>query len=140
MFHGSHYIGTDMLAHFEEGETWSKVFGPFFVYLNSTTDLSKAYKLWTDAKKQVNYEPKNNTNKLVHLFRMLFPVYLLIYLFCSQIYPRGCLKNRCGHIILSCRPIILLLKRGDQFWGDYSSKTGYNATSSPHLKYIVRIL
>ncbi|KAI3466562.1 hypothetical protein Pfo_023225 [Paulownia fortunei] len=52
MFHGSHYIGNDMIAHFEEDETWRKVFGPFFVYLNSTTDVSKAYNLWLDAKKQ----------------------------------------------------------------------------------------
>ncbi|PIN22367.1 Rhamnogalacturonan endolyase [Handroanthus impetiginosus] len=52
MFHGSHYIGNDMIAHFEEGETWRKVFGPFFVYLNATTDVSKAYYLWLDAKNQ----------------------------------------------------------------------------------------
>ncbi|KAL0321126.1 UNVERIFIED_CONTAM: hypothetical protein Sradi_5374100 [Sesamum radiatum] len=52
MFHGSHYIGNDMVAHFEEGETWRKVFGPFFVYLNATTDASKAHNLWLDAKKQ----------------------------------------------------------------------------------------
>ncbi|KAL8112828.1 hypothetical protein AgCh_020216 [Apium graveolens] len=52
MFHGTHYIGNDILAHFEEGETWRKVFGPFFVYLNSTLDVSKAYNLWSDAKKQ----------------------------------------------------------------------------------------
>lgn len=43
-----------MIAHFEEGETWRKVFGPFFVYLNATTDVSKAYNLWLDAKKQVH--------------------------------------------------------------------------------------
>ncbi|KAK6133372.1 hypothetical protein DH2020_032882 [Rehmannia glutinosa] len=55
MFHGSHYIGSDMIAHFEEGETWRKVFGPFFVYLNATTDVSKAYNLWLDAKKQSHY-------------------------------------------------------------------------------------
>ncbi|KAE7995405.1 hypothetical protein FH972_000208 [Carpinus fangiana] len=52
MFHGTHYIGNDILAHFEKGETWRKVFGPIFVYLNSTADVSNAYNLWTDAKKQ----------------------------------------------------------------------------------------
>ncbi|KAL3820723.1 hypothetical protein ACJIZ3_006628 [Penstemon smallii] len=52
MMHGSHYIGNDIVAHFEEGETWRKVFGPFFVYLNTTTDVSKAHNLWLDAKKQ----------------------------------------------------------------------------------------
>ncbi|XP_030491647.2 uncharacterized protein LOC115707745 [Cannabis sativa] len=52
MLHGTHYIGEDILAHFEEGETWRKVFGPFFVYLNSTSDVSNAHNLWLDAKKQ----------------------------------------------------------------------------------------
>lgn len=53
MLHGTHYIGQDILAHFGEGETWRKVFGPFFVYLNSTTDISNAHTLWADAKQQV---------------------------------------------------------------------------------------
>ncbi|XP_057794981.1 probable rhamnogalacturonate lyase B [Salvia miltiorrhiza] len=52
MFHGSHYIGDDMVAHFEQGEVWRKVLGPFFVYLNTTKDVSQSYNLWTDAKKQ----------------------------------------------------------------------------------------
>ncbi|KAH0970040.1 hypothetical protein GBA52_022196 [Prunus armeniaca] len=56
MLHGTHYIGEDILAHFEEGETWTKVFGPFFVYLNSTPDVSKAHNLWIDAKKQRLFE------------------------------------------------------------------------------------
>ncbi|XP_010094027.2 probable rhamnogalacturonate lyase B [Morus notabilis] len=52
MLHGTHYIGEDILAHFGEGETWRKVFGPFFVYLNSTADVSDAHSLWLDAKNQ----------------------------------------------------------------------------------------
>ncbi|KAK1375118.1 Rhamnogalacturonan endolyase [Heracleum sosnowskyi] len=56
MFHGTHYIGDDISAHFEEGETWRKVLGPFFVYLNSTPSVSKAYNLWSDAKKQRLFE------------------------------------------------------------------------------------
>ncbi|BFG27459.1 hypothetical protein CerSpe_137330 [Prunus speciosa] len=56
MLHGTHYIGEDILAHFEVGETWTKVFGPFFVYLNSTPDVSKAHNLWIDAKKQRLFE------------------------------------------------------------------------------------
>ncbi|KAJ7967711.1 Rhamnogalacturonate lyase [Quillaja saponaria] len=52
MFHGTHYIGNDILAHFGEGETWRKVFGPFFVYLNSTPNVSNASNLWSDAKRQ----------------------------------------------------------------------------------------
>ncbi|KAL2483947.1 Rhamnogalacturonate lyase family protein [Forsythia ovata] len=56
MFHGTHYIGNDILAHFGEGETWRKVFGPFFVYLNSTEDVSKAHNLWIDAKNRRLFE------------------------------------------------------------------------------------
>lgn len=56
MFHGTHYIGDDILAHFQEGETWRKVFGPIFVYLNSTPDVSNAHNLWIDAKKQVQFD------------------------------------------------------------------------------------
>ncbi|XP_059636145.1 probable rhamnogalacturonate lyase B [Cornus florida] len=56
MFHGTHYIGIDILAHFEEGETWRKVFGPVFVYLNATADATKAHNLWFDAKKQRSFE------------------------------------------------------------------------------------
>ncbi|XP_012841986.1 PREDICTED: probable rhamnogalacturonate lyase B [Erythranthe guttata] len=52
MFHGSHYIGNEMSARFEQGETWTKVLGPVFVYLNSTSVVSNAYNLWLDAKKQ----------------------------------------------------------------------------------------
>ncbi|KAI5571007.1 hypothetical protein BDE02_11G064800 [Populus trichocarpa] len=52
MFHGTHYIGDDIVAQFQEGEAWRKVFGPFFVYLNSTSNVSDAYNLWIDAKKQ----------------------------------------------------------------------------------------
>ncbi|WJZ95866.1 hypothetical protein VitviT2T_014605 [Vitis vinifera] len=52
MFHGTHYIGEDIMAHFKDGETWRKVFGPFFVYLNSTPNISNAHNLWLDAKKQ----------------------------------------------------------------------------------------
>ncbi|KAF6168206.1 hypothetical protein GIB67_011591 [Kingdonia uniflora] len=52
MFHGTHYIGNDIVAHFSEGETWRKVFGPIFVYLNSTQKISNAHDLWLDAKKQ----------------------------------------------------------------------------------------
>lgn len=33
-----------------KGETWKKVFGPLFVYINSEDDRQK---LWEDAKKQV---------------------------------------------------------------------------------------
>lgn len=53
MFHGTHYIGEDILTHIKEGEAWRKVFGPVLVYLNSTSDVSEAHNLWIDAKEQV---------------------------------------------------------------------------------------
>lgn len=53
MFHGTHYIGDDIVANFREGEAWRKVFGPVFIYLNSTPSVSKAHHLWIDAKRQV---------------------------------------------------------------------------------------
>ncbi|XP_023544015.1 probable rhamnogalacturonate lyase C [Cucurbita pepo subsp. pepo] len=54
MFHGTHYIGEDILTHIKEGEAWRKVFGPVLVYLNSTSDVSEAHNLWIDAKEQEN--------------------------------------------------------------------------------------
>lgn len=51
----THYIGEDIVADFGEGETWRKVFGPFFTYVNSTLSASKAHSLWEDAKNQVIY-------------------------------------------------------------------------------------
>ncbi|KAG7033955.1 rhiE, partial [Cucurbita argyrosperma subsp. argyrosperma] len=52
MFHGTHYIGEDIITHIKEGEAWRKVFGPVLVYLNSTSDVSEAHNLWIDAKEQ----------------------------------------------------------------------------------------
>lgn len=53
MFHGTHYIGDDIVAHFSEGEAWRKVFGPIFIYLNSTPSVSNAHGFWIDEKRQV---------------------------------------------------------------------------------------
>ncbi|KAJ9136361.1 hypothetical protein P3X46_033449 [Hevea brasiliensis] len=33
MFHVTHYIGDDILAHFQEGEQWREAFGRFFMLL-----------------------------------------------------------------------------------------------------------
>lgn len=68
MFHGTHYIGEDILTQIKEGETWRKVFGPFLVYLNSTPDVSEAHNLWIDAKEQVFICYKSN----------LLPIYTCI--------------------------------------------------------------
>jgi len=53
MFVSTHYAGKDVAIQFQEGETYKKVFGPVFVYLNSAP--SKQFKsLWSDAKQKVN--------------------------------------------------------------------------------------
>lgn len=53
MFHSGHYIGNDMTCHFKQGEAWTKVLGPFFVYLNTARSPNNAAKtLWEDAKRQ----------------------------------------------------------------------------------------
>ncbi|KAL5063334.1 hypothetical protein RYX36_025071 [Vicia faba] len=38
---------------FEEGETYKKVFGPVFVYLNTDSTQNHMSTLWSDAKQQV---------------------------------------------------------------------------------------
>lgn len=50
----AHYTGEDLVPKFSEGEAWKKVFGPVFVYLNSSTDDDNdPLWLWQDAKSQV---------------------------------------------------------------------------------------
>ncbi|XP_027150046.1 probable rhamnogalacturonate lyase B isoform X1 [Coffea eugenioides] len=56
MFVSTHYGGTDLVVKFGEGEPWKKVFGPVFIYLNSASDENEAFKLWDDAKRQMNQE------------------------------------------------------------------------------------
>lgn len=53
MFVSTHYGGLDLVLNFKSGEPWKKVFGPVFIYLNSTSDNNKAVSLWDDAKEQV---------------------------------------------------------------------------------------
>ncbi|GMH24133.1 hypothetical protein Nepgr_025976 [Nepenthes gracilis] len=56
MFHSAHYAGLDVMMEFEEGESWKKVFGPFFIYLNCPSENEDAHMLWRDAKKQMSEE------------------------------------------------------------------------------------
>ncbi|XP_010249437.1 PREDICTED: uncharacterized protein LOC104591982 [Nelumbo nucifera] len=51
-----HYMGTDILPMFRNGEPWKKVFGPIFIYLNSGPEGTKANSLWEDAKAQMRNE------------------------------------------------------------------------------------
>ncbi|XP_057448590.1 rhamnogalacturonate lyase B-like [Lotus japonicus] len=57
MFTSTHYAGTDAVMAFKEGETFKKVFGPVFVYLNNASSNSKS--LWSDAAKKLSNEVKS---------------------------------------------------------------------------------
>ena len=54
MFVSTHYAGTNASINFEEGETYKKVFGPVFVYLNSASSKENIDYLWFDAVQQVH--------------------------------------------------------------------------------------
>lgn len=54
MFLSAHYVGEDMVMKVKAGESWKKVFGPVFTYLNSLpNEISDPLSLWQDAKNQV---------------------------------------------------------------------------------------
>lgn len=54
MFISAHYAGEDMVMKVKAGESWKKVFGPVFTYLNCLPDqTSDPLSLWQDAKNQV---------------------------------------------------------------------------------------
>jgi len=53
MFTSTHYAGKKVIIAFDEGETYKKVFGPIFVYLNSATTKTQFKSLWADAVEQV---------------------------------------------------------------------------------------
>lgn len=54
MFVSAHYGGVDVVINFKSGEPWKKVFGPVFIYLNTTSDKENAVSvLWENAKEQV---------------------------------------------------------------------------------------
>jgi len=55
VFLSAHYAGEDLVPKFNAGEAWKKVFGPVFIYLNSSYDGSDPLKLWDNAKQQVQY-------------------------------------------------------------------------------------
>ncbi|XP_010544057.1 PREDICTED: probable rhamnogalacturonate lyase B isoform X2 [Tarenaya hassleriana] len=53
VFSSAHYSGDDLVPKFGVGEQWKKVFGPVFIYLNSSTDDDDdPLWLWDDAKSQ----------------------------------------------------------------------------------------
>ncbi|CAN6381333.1 unnamed protein product [Urochloa humidicola] len=60
MFFGTHYVGKYMVFKIDDGESWKKVLGPVFVYLNSSPNRgSDLQVLWEDAKAQAQDEARN---------------------------------------------------------------------------------
>jgi rhamnogalacturonan endolyase len=53
MFVSTHYAGKEVTMAFQDGETYKKVFGPVFVYLNTDSKDNDKLSLWTDAVQQV---------------------------------------------------------------------------------------
>lgn len=66
MFLSGHYAGQDLVPKFRGGEPWKKVFGPVFIYLNSSAIKDDPFWLWEDAKIQVGR--KQNTKKKTCFF------------------------------------------------------------------------
>ncbi|KAJ4701497.1 Rhamnogalacturonate lyase family protein [Melia azedarach] len=52
VLHSTHYAGAELMLNLGAGESWKKVFGPIFVYLNSLSGGGDFQKLWEDANKQ----------------------------------------------------------------------------------------
>lgn len=59
VFLSAHLAGDDLVPKFGQGEPWKKVFGPFFIYLNSAMDGEDPLMLWDDAKRQMLDEVKS---------------------------------------------------------------------------------
>ncbi|CAL4987968.1 unnamed protein product [Urochloa decumbens] len=60
MFFGTHYVGKYMVFKIDIGESWKKVLGPVFVYLNSSPNRGNNLQaLWEDAKAQAQAEARN---------------------------------------------------------------------------------
>ncbi|KAL6176756.1 hypothetical protein ACLB2K_053389 [Fragaria x ananassa] len=59
MFLSAHYSGEDLVLKLKSDEPWKKVFGPVFIYLNSSSDAKDSSPLWEDAKKQMMTEVKS---------------------------------------------------------------------------------
>lgn len=53
MYVSAHYAGADLVPKVRGGEYWKKVFGPVFMYVNSSWLSTDPQLLWEDAKIQV---------------------------------------------------------------------------------------
>ncbi|KAL9446974.1 hypothetical protein AB3S75_014608 [Citrus x aurantiifolia] len=58
-FHSTHYVGENFGMKFKDGEAWKKIFGPFFVYVNSVAGKGDRQMLWRDANRQFMSEVKS---------------------------------------------------------------------------------
>ncbi|CAN1766502.1 Rhamnogalacturonate lyase [Linum perenne] len=59
VFHSTHYTGADMMIPFQANETWKKVYGPVFIYINSLDQVTEQQiPLWEDAKNQLLNQSK----------------------------------------------------------------------------------
>ncbi|CAJ2636318.1 unnamed protein product [Trifolium pratense] len=56
MFVSTHYAGKEVTMAFQDGETYKKVFGPVFVYLNTDSKENDKLSLWSDAVQQLSKE------------------------------------------------------------------------------------
>ena len=52
MLHAGHYLTSESILLFNN-ETWQKLYGPFFVYINTGADTAQ---MWTNAKNRVSVE------------------------------------------------------------------------------------
>ncbi|XP_028769118.1 rhamnogalacturonate lyase B-like isoform X1 [Neltuma alba] len=59
MFVSTHYGGKEVTMAFQEGETYKKVFGPVFVYLNSLSSNEDPHTLWPDAVQRMYKEARS---------------------------------------------------------------------------------
>ncbi len=56
-FHAAHFIGSDSNLQLAAGEVWEKVYGPYFIYLNSADGAAPgAQALWQDALQRADAE------------------------------------------------------------------------------------
>ncbi|BBN12847.1 rhamnogalacturonan endolyase [Marchantia polymorpha subsp. ruderalis] len=56
MFHSAHFAGIELCPQFRDGESWKKVFGPVYVYLNKKAAGTAVRALWDDAKAELKKE------------------------------------------------------------------------------------
>lgn len=59
VFLSAHYAGDPLVPKFDDGEPWKKVFGPVFIYCNSSPSEGDWHWLWENAKQQMMVEAQS---------------------------------------------------------------------------------